>query len=146
MKRSVGSQALVKRKVQVLQGRSDDPRSASGTSRDLEFSCLEVLGDGRRDGGLWSFSGVDVVGRGGRETEGVDGAGSCEDDKSEMGFKKVGRWVYAQLEKSSISLFKTMPSEVMTLEPQNKFTASTRTINAPFNFPTRHGEETTHSW
>ena len=33
------------------------------------------------------------------------------------------RWVHAQLEKSSISLFKTIPSEVMIVEPQYKLIA-----------------------
>ena len=37
--------------------------------------------------------------------------------------------MYAQLEKSSISLFKMMPSGVMTLEPQNKLIAIQK-INA----------------
>jgi len=36
---------------------------------------------------------------------------------------KAGMRVYAQLEKSSIWLFKTMPSGVMTVEPQYKFIA-----------------------
>jgi len=47
--RSVRSKALIKRVVQVLQGRSDDPRSTGGTGRDLELSSFEVLGDGRGD-------------------------------------------------------------------------------------------------
>jgi len=47
VERSVGSQALVKREVQVLQGGSDDPRSTSGTGSDFEVSGFEVLSDGR---------------------------------------------------------------------------------------------------
>ena len=72
---------MIKRKVQVLQGGSDNPRSASGTGGDLELSRFEVLGDGRRDGGLWSFSGVDVVGGGCGKAESVRCARSCEDGK-----------------------------------------------------------------
>ena len=46
MDRSVGSQALVKRMVQVLQRRGDDPRSTSRAGSDLELSSCEVFGDG----------------------------------------------------------------------------------------------------
>ena len=44
---SVWSQALVERVVQVLQGRSDNPRSTSGTGGDLERPGFEILSDGR---------------------------------------------------------------------------------------------------
>ena len=37
--------------------------------------------------------------------------------------------MYAQLEKSSISLFKMMPSDVMTVEPQYRLTAMQK-VNA----------------
>jgi len=70
------AQALIERVVQTLQRRGDDPRPTGGTGRDLEFSGLEVLSDGRGDRGLWSLSGVDVVGGGGRETEGVRESGA----------------------------------------------------------------------
>jgi len=79
--RSVGSQALVKRMVQVLQGRSDDPRPTSGAGSDLEVSRFEIFSDGRGDGGLWSFPRVDVVGGGCSEPERVRGSGSCEGDE-----------------------------------------------------------------
>ena len=123
MDRSVGSQALIKRMVQVLQGRGDDPRSTSGAGSDLELSRLEVFSDGRGDGGLWSFPRVDVVGGGRSEPERIRGSGSCGDDESENTAGKVEKLVYAQLEKSSISLFRTMPSEVMMFEPQYKLMA-----------------------
>jgi len=118
--RSVGSQALVKRMVQVLQGRSDDPRSTSRAGRDLELSGFEVLNDGGGNGGLRSFPGVYVVGGGCSEPERVCGSGSCEGSEKR---RKMERWVHAQLEKSSISLFKTIPSEVMIVEPQYKLIA-----------------------
>ena len=89
VKRSVWSQALVERKVQVLQRRSDDPRSTSGTGSDLELSSLEVLGDRRGNGGLRSLPWVDVVGGGGREAERVRSSGSCKDDESEKSTRKV---------------------------------------------------------
>ena len=79
--RNVRSQALVERVVQVLQSRSDDPRSTSGTGGDLELSGFEVLSDGRGNGGLWSLSGVDVVGRGRSEPERVRGSRSCGDNE-----------------------------------------------------------------
>ena len=63
MNRGVRGEALVKRIVQVLQCRSDDPRSTSGTRRDLELSGFEVLGDGRRNRRLRSLSGLNVVWR-----------------------------------------------------------------------------------
>ena len=77
--RGVRSEALVERIVQVLQSRGDDPRSTSGASGDLELSCFEVLGDGRRNRRLWSLSGQDVVWRRGGETESVCSSGSYED-------------------------------------------------------------------
>ena len=89
VKRSVGSQALVERKVQVLQCRSDDPRSTSGTGSDLELSSLEVLGDGGGNGGLRSLPWVDVVGGGGREAERVGGSRSCKGDESGKSTRKV---------------------------------------------------------
>ena len=89
MKRSVGSQALVERKVQVLQCRSDDPRSTSGTGSDLELSRLEVLGDRRGNGGLRALPWVDVVSGGGREAERVCGSGSCNASKSEKSTRKI---------------------------------------------------------
>jgi len=81
--RNVRSQALVERVVQVLQSRSDDSRSTSGTGGDLELSGFEVLSDGRGNGGLWSLSGVDVVGGGRGEPERVRGSGSCRDNELE---------------------------------------------------------------
>jgi len=87
--RSVGSQTLVKRVVQVLQGRGDDPRSTSGASSDLELSGCEILSDGRGNRGLWPFPRVDVVGRGRREPESVRGSRSCEGDESEKSTRKV---------------------------------------------------------
>jgi hypothetical protein len=89
VKRSVGSQALVERKVQILQRRSDDPRSTSGTGSDLELSRLEVLGDGGGNGGLRSLSWVDEVGGRGGEAERVRSSGSCKDDESEKSTRKV---------------------------------------------------------
>ena len=114
---------MVERVVQVLQGRSDDPRSTSGAGSDLELSCFEILGDGRGDGGLRSFPGIDVVGGGCSEPERVCSSRSCEGDEGKNIRRRVERWMYAQLEKSSISLFKTMPSEVMIFEPQYKLIA-----------------------
>jgi len=76
--RSVGRQSLVEGMVQVLQGRSDNPRSTGGTGRNLELSCLEVLGDGGGNGGLRSLSRVDEVGRGSREAESIYGSWSGE--------------------------------------------------------------------
>lgn len=49
--------------------------------------------------------------------------------------KNVGKWMYTQLEKSSIWSFKMMPSEVMTLEPQNKLIAM-RIINVLTDYST----------
>lgn len=55
---------------------------------------------------------------------------------------KVEEWVYAQLEKSSISLFKTMPSEVMIVEPQYKLIA-VRIVNVRPDCSTTRGERLT---
>ena len=89
MNRSVRSEALVKRIVQVLQGRSDDPRSTGGTGRDLELSGFEVLSDGRRNRRLWSLSGIDVVGGRGSEPESVRRSRSCEGDEDEKSTKEA---------------------------------------------------------
>ena len=89
MNRSVRSQTLVKRVVQILQGRSDDPRSTRGTGRDLELSGFEVLSDGRGNRRLWSLSGVDVVGGRSGEPESIRGSGSCEGDEGEKSAEKA---------------------------------------------------------
>ena len=75
--RGVRSEVLVKRIVQVLQDRSDDPRLTSGVGGDLELSSFEALSDGRNRRPS-SLSGLDVVWRKGGQTEGVCGSGSCE--------------------------------------------------------------------
>ena len=67
---------MVEGVVQVLQGGGRDPRSASGTRGDFEFSRFEILGDGRGNRRLRSLSGVDVVGGGGCEAESVRGSRS----------------------------------------------------------------------
>ena len=90
---SVRSEALIKRVVQVLQGRSDDPRSTGSTGRDLELSSFEVLGDRRGDRRLWSLSGVDVVGGRGSEPESVRGSRSCEEDKGEKSTEKETSYI-----------------------------------------------------
>jgi hypothetical protein len=143
--RGVRSEALVECIVQVLQGRSDDPRSTGRTGGDLELSRFEVLSDGRGNRRLWSLSGVDVVGGRGREPESVRGSGSYEGDEGEKSTKEGERSLYAQLEKSSISLFKMIPSGVMTVEPQYRLIAICELINI------RHGSfantgKMTYSW
>ena len=75
--RGVRSEVLIKRIVQVLQNRSDDPRSTGGVGGDLELSSFEALSDGRNRRPS-SLSGLDVVWRKGGETEGICGSGSCE--------------------------------------------------------------------
>ena len=52
--------------------------------------------------------------------------------------RKVEKWVYAELEKSSISSFKMTPLAVMIFEPQNRFTA-VRMINVQSGSPTTPG-------
>jgi len=89
MNRSVRGEALVKRIVQVLQGRGDDPRSTGGAGRDLELSGFEVLSDGRRNRRLRSLSGVDVVGRRGSEPESVRSSRCCEGDEGEKNMEEA---------------------------------------------------------
>lgn len=81
---------MVKRVVQVLQGGGDDPRPSSGTGGNLELSGLEVLSDRRRDRGLRSLSGVDVVRGGGSEAERIRGSRSCDEGEKDMGKAKKG--------------------------------------------------------
>ena len=131
---------MVKRIVQVLQGRSDDPRSTRGTGSDFELSRFEVLSNGRRNRRLWSLSGVDVVGGRGGEPESVRGSGSCEGDEGEKGRKMRRSGLYAQLEKSSISLFKMIPSGVMTAEPQYVLIAMCRSSTFDADSSTIRGE------